>query len=46
MKNRDDEDRHGILNEKSERRVDGPPVSDRPLFVAAKKNKMEEPIAA
>jgi len=39
MKNRDDEDRYGILNEKSECRIDGPPVSDGPLFVAAKKKE-------
>ena len=39
MKNVDDEDGSNILNQKSERRVDGSPVGDRPLFIAAKKKK-------
>ncbi len=33
MKNGDDQDRHGVLNQKSERRVNCLPLSDRPLFV-------------
>jgi len=33
VSNRDDEDRHGILNQKSERRVNRLSVSDGPLFV-------------
>ena len=37
VKNGGDEDRPSILNEKGERRIDGPPVGDRPLFVAAGK---------
>jgi len=39
MKNGDDEDGSSILNEKGEPRIYGPTVSDRPLFVAAKKRK-------
>ncbi len=33
VQNGDDKDRYGVLNEKCARRVDGLPISDRPLLV-------------